>query len=43
MKGMPAESAEPGGNVCEVCLTSETPEWRNGPSGPKTLCNVRNP
>ena len=25
---------------CSHCQTEETPLWRNGPSGPKTLCNA---
>ncbi|KAJ3095149.1 blue light receptor [Phlyctochytrium bullatum] len=25
---------------CEHCHTSESPEWRRGPTGPKTLCNA---
>lgn len=24
---------------CSQCGTSETPEWRQGPLGPRTLCN----
>lgn len=24
---------------CRSCATSDTPEWRRGPDGPKTLCN----
>jgi GATA zinc finger len=26
--------------VCEQCNTRNTPEWRRGPNGPKTLCNA---
>lgn len=26
--------------VCELCQTTETPEWRRGPNGPATLCNA---
>ncbi|KAI8913110.1 hypothetical protein DFJ77DRAFT_466811 [Powellomyces hirtus] len=26
--------------LCESCLTTESPEWRKGPSGLKTLCNA---
>ena len=26
--------------VCTDCGTRESPEWRKGPSGPKTLCNA---
>ncbi|KAJ3207986.1 blue light receptor [Dinochytrium kinnereticum] len=25
---------------CEHCHTFESPEWRRGPTGPKTLCNA---
>lgn len=27
-------------NVCQRCGTTETPEWRRGPGGMKTLCNA---
>ncbi|KAL5606408.1 hypothetical protein BROUX41_002825 [Berkeleyomyces rouxiae] len=26
--------------VCADCHTTESPEWRKGPNGPKTLCNA---
>ncbi|KAL6050016.1 white collar 2 type of transcription factor [Balamuthia mandrillaris] len=26
--------------VCQECGTTETPEWRNGARGPRTLCNA---
>ncbi|KAK0661990.1 Cutinase gene palindrome-binding protein [Lasiodiplodia hormozganensis] len=26
--------------VCSWCSTTSSPEWRKGPSGPKTLCNA---
>lgn len=26
--------------VCTECRTTETPEWRRGPDGPRTLCNA---
>eukprot|EP01090_Pellita_catalonica_P009039 TRINITY_DN20102_c0_g1_i1.p1 TRINITY_DN20102_c0_g1~~TRINITY_DN20102_c0_g1_i1.p1 ORF type:complete len:123 (+),score=7.10 TRINITY_DN20102_c0_g1_i1:81-449(+) len=26
--------------VCQHCQTSETPEWRRGPLGQRTLCNA---
>ncbi|KFY47056.1 hypothetical protein V494_00190 [Pseudogymnoascus sp. VKM F-4513 (FW-928)] len=26
--------------VCTDCATLDSPEWRKGPSGPKTLCNA---
>ena len=32
------QSAEP--RVCTSCGTSSSPEWRQGPDGPKTLCNA---
>ena len=35
--GLPAPCA---GKVCANCRTSKTPLWRNGPLGPKTLCNA---
>ncbi|XP_042395924.1 GATA transcription factor 16-like [Zingiber officinale] len=25
---------------CGACRTTETPLWRSGPAGPKTLCNA---
>ncbi|KAL0227743.1 hypothetical protein RCL1_003886 [Eukaryota sp. TZLM3-RCL] len=28
------------GHYCHKCGTTETPEWRKGPDGPKTLCNA---
>ncbi|SPO01931.1 related to Cutinase gene palindrome-binding protein [Cephalotrichum gorgonifer] len=27
-------------NICTDCGTLESPEWRKGPQGPKTLCNA---
>jgi len=39
----PQEDAEPvpcAGKVCANCRTQKTPLWRNGPLGPKTLCNA---
>jgi hypothetical protein len=29
-----------GQHVCNDCGTADSPEWRKGPSGPKTLCNA---
>jgi hypothetical protein len=26
--------------VCSDCGTLDSPEWRKGPKGPKTLCNA---
>ena len=26
--------------VCDDCATADSPEWRKGPNGPKTLCNA---
>ncbi|KAI8872046.1 hypothetical protein GQ42DRAFT_177452 [Ramicandelaber brevisporus] len=31
----PAESS-----LCHECGTTQSPEWRKGPAGPKTLCNA---
>lgn len=28
------------GHVCAECHVEESPEWRKGPKGPKTLCNA---
>ncbi|KAL0262726.1 white collar 2 type of transcription factor [Diplodia seriata] len=30
----------PGHLICTWCATTEAPEWRRGPGGPKTLCNA---
>lgn len=27
-------------HVCVTCGRTDSPEWRKGPLGPKTLCNV---
>ncbi|KAL8545489.1 hypothetical protein ACS0TY_005582 [Phlomoides rotata] len=27
-------------NSCSICKTTETPLWRSGPFGPKSLCNA---
>ncbi|KAI7898121.1 uncharacterized protein BX663DRAFT_267690 [Cokeromyces recurvatus] len=27
-------------NKCHSCQSTETPEWRKGPLGPRTLCNA---
>jgi hypothetical protein len=29
-----------GNYMCFTCGTSDSPEWRRGPKGPKTLCNA---
>jgi hypothetical protein len=26
--------------VCAICSTVDSPEWREGPMGPRTLCNA---
>jgi hypothetical protein len=31
---------EPGNLHCFHCGETDTPEWRRGPAGPKTLCNA---
>ncbi|GLC34045.1 hypothetical protein PLESTB_000831400 [Pleodorina starrii] len=28
------------GNYCRECRITETPQWRQGPEGPRTLCNA---
>lgn len=41
---LPANKVEEDGDslvrVCAHCGTSKTPLWRNGPGGPKSLCNA---
>ncbi|QRV78866.1 GATA type zinc finger [Ceratobasidium sp. AG-Ba] len=34
----PLPSSEP--RVCTTCSRTDSPEWRRGPYGPKTLCNA---
>jgi len=29
-----------GAKACEMCGKTQSPEWRKGPSGEKTLCNA---
>ncbi|SAM85271.1 uncharacterized protein UBRO_07508 [Ustilago bromivora] len=33
-------SRAPAPGSCQACATSETPEWRRGPDGARTLCNA---
>lgn len=33
------KAAEKTGLFCHKCFETETTLWRNGPEGPKTLCN----
>lgn len=33
-------SRRPAASSCHCCGTAETPEWRKGPSGSRTLCNA---
>ena len=41
MKTNDQASHEPSNRlVCLHCSATETPLWRNGPEGPKTLCNA---
>lgn len=35
-----AAAAAGGGRRCEHCWAQKTPQWREGPGGPKTLCNA---
>lgn len=38
---MPNKAGEGEGmHVCVTCGRTDSPEWRKGPLGPKTLCNV---
>ncbi|KAG6504068.1 hypothetical protein ZIOFF_036394 [Zingiber officinale] len=39
MKPLP-DSMVPNSKRCVACLQTDTPLWRNGPDGPKTLCNA---
>lgn len=34
------QKLEDGELVCHECGTTESPEWRKGPAGPKSLCNA---
>ncbi|KAM0915805.1 hypothetical protein ACQ4PT_010566 [Festuca glaucescens] len=36
----PATAAALGQRRCSHCRTTETPQWREGPDGPSTLCNA---
>jgi hypothetical protein len=39
--GIPGKGDGEGGlHVCVTCGRTDSPEWRKGPLGPKTLCNV---
>ncbi|KNC98054.1 uncharacterized protein SPPG_06468 [Spizellomyces punctatus DAOM BR117] len=42
IKQSPTASVTPGAGEdrCVVCGTRETPQWRRGPWGPRTLCNA---
>ncbi|PWN52900.1 GATA-domain-containing protein, partial [Violaceomyces palustris] len=33
-------SRAPAPGSCQACGTNETPEWRRGPDGARTLCNA---
>ena len=35
-----ATAALEGQHVCVTCGRTDSPEWRKGPKGPKTLCNA---
>ncbi|CAL4962235.1 unnamed protein product [Urochloa decumbens] len=39
-RGATAEAANAGARRCANCDTTSTPLWRNGPRGPKSLCNA---
>ncbi|KAK1397612.1 GATA transcription factor 9 [Heracleum sosnowskyi] len=34
------QQQQPSPRRCSHCLSQKTPQWRSGPSGPKTLCNA---
>lgn len=34
------QQQQPSPRRCSHCLSQKTPQWRAGPSGPKTLCNA---
>jgi hypothetical protein len=38
--GRDGDAAPAPGRVCAHCRTQKTPLWRNGPLGPKSLCNA---
>lgn len=40
MPSGPPQKLEEGMHVCVTCGRTDSPEWRKGPLGPKTLCNV---
>jgi len=33
-------ASQANGRACAHCASRKTPMWRNGPVGPKTLCNA---
>ncbi|XP_022997862.1 GATA transcription factor 4-like [Cucurbita maxima] len=35
-----SETTSPSGRKCLHCAAEKTPQWRTGPTGPKTLCNA---
>nr|XP_043622959.1 GATA transcription factor 15-like [Erigeron canadensis] len=37
---MKCEESKNDEKICDDCKTSKTPLWRNGPAGPKSLCNA---
>lgn len=39
-EGGPVPAVAEGMHVCVTCGRTDSPEWRKGPLGPKTLCNV---
>lgn len=38
--GRPSNRSRNYGNVCQSCNATTTPEWRKGPTGPRSLCNA---
>jgi len=38
--GRPSNRSRSTGNMCQSCNATTTPEWRKGPTGPRSLCNA---
>ncbi|KAL8147133.1 GATA transcription factor 4-like [Apium graveolens] len=38
--GLKGQQQQPSPRRCSHCMSQNTPQWRSGPSGPKTLCNA---
>lgn len=40
VKARKRQRTAPGSGACHSCGTTQTPEWRRGPDGARTLCNA---